>query len=216
MAKEDYSPEEKLLNIIEENEGGGVSAESAKDAKNPGGTKIPIKNILDWFYGIYSAKKRSFSELNLRLVNSVLAAFLAVLVVFLAADFIISRPNLKKIYPKVSDLAASIPLNRGFVSFLEPVSNYLNASKKRDIFNPLSLSPTEKSKESPSVLIDLIKDLRLVGIYWSKDPEAMIEHTKEKKTYFLKIGQVIKGVKIKAILKDRVILEYNNEETELM
>ncbi len=216
MAKEDFSPEEKLLNIIEQEEGGSVPTKSAQDIKDSAGPKIPIKNIIDWFRRIYIAKKWSLSELNLRLINRVFAVFLAVLVIFLAADFIASRPNLKKIYPKVSGLAASTPLNKEPVTFLEPVSNYINASKKRDIFNPLSVMPPEKFKESASLLRDLIKDLSLVGIYWSRDPEAMIEHIKEKKTYFLKIGQTIKGIQVKAILKDRVILEYNNEEMELM
>jgi len=216
MAKEDFSPEEKLLNIIEENEGGGAFKKSSKDIKDPDASKTPVKNLIEWFRGICSKRKWSLSELNLKLVNGLLAALLAALVIFLAADFIASRPDLKKIYPKVSDLAASIPLNKGSISLLEPVSNYITASKKRDIFNPLPVTLPEKLKENPSLLIDLIKDLRLVGIYWSEDPEAMIENAKEKKTYFLKIGQIIKGVKIKAILKDRVILEYNNEETELM
>lgn len=216
MAKEDYSPEEKLLNIIEENEGGSAFKKSSRDIRDPGAPQTPVKNLIDRFRRIYSKRKWSLSELNLKLVNGLLAALLAALVIFLAADFIGSRPDLKKIYPKVSDLAANIPLNRGSISLLEPVSNYINASKKRDIFNPLPVTSPEKLKENPSLLIDLIKDLRLVGIYWSEDPEAMIENEKEKKTYFLKTGQIIKGVKIKAILKDRVILEYNNEETELM
>lgn len=216
MTREDFSPEEKLLNIIEQEEGGSVPIKSVQEIKDSAGSKIPIKNIIAWFRGIYSAKKWSLSELNLRLVNRVFAVFLAVLIIFLAADFINLRPNLKKIYPKVSDLAAGTALNKEPIAFLEPVSNYINASKKRDIFNPLSAMPPEKLKEDSSALRDLIKDLSLVGIYWSRDPEVMIEHTKEKKTYFLKIGQTIKGIQVKAILKDRVILEYNNEEMELM
>lgn len=216
MTREDFSPEEKLLNIIEQEEGGSVPIKSVQEIKDSAGSKIPIKNIIAWFRGIYSAKKWSLSELNLRLVNRVFAVFLAVLIIFLAADFINLRPNLKKIYPKVSDLAAGTALNKEPIAFLEPVSNYINASKKRDIFNPLSAMPSEKLKEDSSALRDLIKDLSLVGIYWSRDPEVMIEHTKEKKTYFLKIGQTIKGIQVKAILKDRVILEYNNEEMELM
>jgi hypothetical protein len=216
MAKEDFSPEEKLLNIIEENEGGSVSVKSVQGIKDLDGPKTLLRSITDWFRGIYSFKKWSLSELNLRIVNRVFAVFLAVLIIFLAADFITSRPNLKKIYPRVSELAANTALNKEPITFLEPVSIYINAPKKRDIFNPLSVTAPEKLSENTSLLIDLIKDLRLVGIYWSRDPEAMIEHIKEKKTYFLKIGQTIKGAKVKGIFEDRVILEYNNEETELM
>jgi type II secretory pathway component PulC len=44
----------------------------------------------------------------------------------------------------------------------------------------------------------------------------MIEDKAAKKTYFLKTGDEIKGMKVKAILKDRVILQYGEEEMELM
>ena len=55
-----------------------------------------------------------------------------------------------------------------------------------------------------------------MGIYFSEEPEVIIEDKAEKKTYFLKEGENIKEIKVKSIRQDRVILESDGVDWELM
>ena len=61
-----------------------------------------------------------------------------------------------------------------------------------------------------------MRGFKLVGISWGKEPIVMIESKYEKRTYFLKKGDSMGQFKIKDILEDRVILDYNEELIELM
>ena len=85
--------------------------------------------------------------------------------------------------------------------------------KKRDVFHPYSGGAAGIAGSNLAV-----KDLGLAGTYQGQDQrlEAMIEDKSAKKTYFLKEGDEIKGFKVKSILKDRVILQYGDQEIEIM
>ena len=43
----------------------------------------------------------------------------------------------------------------------------------------------------------------------------MIENTAEEKTYFIKRGHNVDGVRIEAIYKDRVVISFEGKEAEL-
>ena len=64
-------------------------------------------------------------------------------------------------------------------------------------------------------VISAAQNFKLVGISWSNDPDAMIEDTKAKKTFFVKRGQMVGEFKVQAISRDKVILSYGQEEIEL-
>src|SRR3989338_4347464 len=66
-------------------------------------------------------------------------------------------------------------------------------------------------------ITELTKNLRLVGISWSADPDVMIEDTNMQRTFFLKKGQVMENinVKVEAVFKDKVVLSCDGEEAEL-
>ena len=89
--------------------------------------------------------------------------------------------------------------------------------QRRDIFSPVKLRSVENPEdETKKALVTLVKDLRLVGISWGKDPQVIIEDTKDNKTYFLKAGDPISKFKIDTILKDKVILDADGQKMELM
>jgi len=89
--------------------------------------------------------------------------------------------------------------------------------QRRDIFAPVKLISAENPQdETRKALSTLIKDLKLVGISWGKDPEVIIEDTKDNKTYFLKAGDTIGKFKIDTILKDKAILEAEGQKMELI
>jgi len=55
-----------------------------------------------------------------------------------------------------------------------------------------------------------LKDFKLVGIIWSRNPEVMIENAKDSRTYTLKKGESLnEQFKIKEISRNSTILEVN-------
>jgi len=145
----------------------------------------------------------------------------------LGVNFIVKKRQYNKkinldIYPEQVQVEV-----KAVESVLEPLDNYLDIIKKRDIFKPQAAVKKEpkveetqpkKEEEKPKepTIKELISDYSLVGISWSDNPDAMIEDSKEKVTYFFKEGQTLKnGVKIKKIYKDKVILEYKQQEATL-
>lgn len=79
------------------------------------------------------------------------------------------------------------------------------------------INPANTNKENENVSpSDLIENLRLVGIARDDELNAMIEDKKSGKTFFLKKGESFYKLKIEKILVDRVILECEGKEFELM
>jgi type II secretory pathway component PulC len=120
-----------------------------------------------------------------------------------------SKPSLLKITSAPSTGFIGI---QSKIEDYKPLKVYIEEVKKRDIFRPVQAAGTV-AKFS---LQGLTKDLVLSGIYQGKYPEAIIEDKTTKKVYFLKEGDEVKGLKVKSILKDRVILQYGEEEVELL
>ena len=91
--------------------------------------------------------------------------------------------------------------------------------RRRDIFSFVSEEKRKVAKKESKLfateIAAVLKRYKLVGISWSDDPDAMIEDTKVKKTFFVKIGNIMDKVKVQAILKDKVVLEYRGEKIEL-
>ncbi len=160
-----------------------------------------------------SAFPVNLESIDFKFVNRILAMFLSVLVI-LALSYLIKRGD------NLSQLTAAFSANQPQterpkpVEDFKPLSFYSDEVKKRDIFHSASRSGVGAAGAyGPK---DLIKDFSLAGIYQDDHPEVMIEDKATKKTYFLKQGDEIKGIKVKAILKDRVILLYDGQEFELL
>ena len=64
-------------------------------------------------------------------------------------------------------------------------------------------------------LVELTGALVIVGINRGRVPEALIEHTAEKRTYFVKVGDTINGLKVTAIDQRGVTVSYEGEEITL-
>jgi len=85
----------------------------------------------------------------------------------------------------------------------------LNQEIKRNIFLPFGVKSATPSEEAGINLTEEVKDLRLVGIIWSENPEVMIETAKDSRTYTLKKGELFSNgkFKIKEITNNSVTLE---------
>jgi len=93
---------------------------------------------------------------------------------------------------------------------------YLEKVNARNIFKPY----VPKAAEKAAVLgvVQLMSKYKLVGIAWLDVPETasiMIEDVQNNKTLFLKQGEQLGGVTVKAIYTDRAVFSHENEETTI-
>lgn len=188
--------DEKLLKLIE---GTAKKPVQKVGIKQKAQRKIPLSF-------------KSFPKPELHILNKGLLAIcgLLTIIVFynLVAGVKIMDAELFLPAQKVDASASkfSIQERGGFLSREE----YLAEIQKRNAFLPSGLRESIKEGMSPT-LSELVKDLVLVGIIWSKNPEVMIESTKEARTMLLKKGDTFNAeqIKVKEITRNSVILEIN-------
>jgi len=223
MQAQNVTPEERLLRLIES---GGE-----------GGRKFSVGNARTWAEKIKRLARVRFAAglvsrgLNLKLINR----GIIILLVFLVAGIAL---NLSRVQPSPKDLLSQVPAPRPLTgeeqatASLRPLDEYLGEAAKRDLFTlappPKPEKPEPKAQpvkppEPPQapkptsleILREKAKTLKLVGVSWGETPLAMIEDTAKRETSFLKAGQSINDIRIKAILKDRAILSYEDAEYDL-
>lgn len=102
---------------------------------------------------------------------------------------------------------------------LKELDYYQGRVGDRDIFRiggKLTRSNGEERVEDQAVISDAVRDLRLVGIAWSDNPDVMIEDASKGVTFFLHPGEAMEsGIRVKEVTREKVILEYQQETIEL-
>ena len=153
---------------------------------------------------------------RIEVINRSLALVLVLLLGGFIYFVVLGRPNIEKTvsrFPRPPVRSMKAGNHEAFMTSGE----YVKMSKRRDIFSREQRAAVGGSAVDDKPTDPRIKtDLQLVGIYFSEAPEVIIEDKAEKKTYFLKEGDNIKGIKVKSIRQDRVILESNGMDWELM
>ena len=188
MAKE--TAEQKLLKMMHKGAAGPAGANTPK---------IPIKI--------------SFS---IAVLNQMLWLGIAVCVVLLVLEMRsgFSLLNSSVDFPDENGMSQSVAetaLPSG-----KNVSYYLDKVSARNIFRPYEGQASKAGGVLKETLTKRLARYKLVGIAWLDLPETasvMIEDTKDKTTYFLKQGEQLEGVTVKAIYTDRAVFSYENEET---
>lgn len=228
MAQEgSLTPEKQLLKIIEESKAkGGEAAVETQAAKHrnmsffsPAAWLGRAAYFKDQFFK--SFKGQGALQLDIKLVNKGLGGLIFILALYLIGNSYFSMVNLKKVVasfqiggknggkPQIADVNSVLKKEPDY---------YIEKVNERDIFTMLSKKKTgpEAVKEvTQEEIAALSETLKLVGISWSNNPDAIIEDTKAARTFFLKKGQTISGAKIKEIFQDRVIMLYGDQEFEL-
>lgn len=221
MAQErSLTPEKQLLKIIESSKLNSLGVHAQTSRRH----SMSWLNLGAWLGRISFLKERfkkwsdgfSPEQLDVKVVNRVLGFLVVPLLLYFSVNLIISLITLGRA-PRLELNTAAVKIE---TSFPEPtglgkaVSYYLDKVRERDIFTmglkkaAVDLPPSSKS-------LDISSSLKLVGISWSSDPDAMIEDTKELKTFFVKRGEMVGEAKVQAIFKDKVVLSLGKEEFEL-
>lgn len=215
-----FSPERELLNLIED--GKKVSGGSSLKIKRQslsfitlGGLKGRILFLKENFQKYFKAK-----SIELATLNRLLVAVLFLLVLAMVTQIVFSSLEVKK------NLALAFNVERRQPLFefkqdapLKSINYYLDKAKKRNIFNmggvEIVAEPEDNKREAQQKITSKVQDLRLVGISWSDNPDAMIEDGKLQKTFFVKNGDTINEIKVEEIRKESILLSFAGEEFEL-
>lgn len=226
MAQErSLSPEKQLLKLIEEPKagGGGIQAEAVK---HQGLSMFSPSAWLGRFFFFRDTFKKYFhregpAQLDIKLINRALSFMILLLVFYFLSTFAVSLLGLKKV-PRLefkASAASSSVSPQEILSLKKAAAYYLEKVTERDIFKmgekKADKSAAAGSKPPSSRIMEATQHLKLVGISWSNDPDAMIEDSKAGRTFFMKRGQMLGEIKVQAIFKDKVVLGYEGEEIEL-
>lgn len=209
MPEPSLTPEEKLLRIIESSPGKIPAA--ARAARKHADFKFTFKDLKNQ----YAEKFNKF--LNIKAVNILLVFLSAGFSLFVIVDFLAGLPSMTNVM-RLESIAKSQAIGDIKVEHLKPMAYYLQEITAGNIFDlpvPQAGSQEPESEPLPQELTKLAEDLSLVGIIWSKPPQAIIEDKSDGKTYLVNRGSKVKIARVKEILKDKVVLSYDKQEIEL-
>lgn len=217
------TPEKRLLDIIE-GKAGKIAGPSPALLRNKylslESLRARIAFLKDSFIPKRLKDKSIFEDI--KMINVFLQCAIGVAIVSLFIFISIEIKGSDKISLIVGKDAQAnvISENRETISLLKPKEYYLRKFEVRDFFvmgdaKKKEVDFKEEKLNQASQLAELTKNLKLVGISWSEQPDAIIENAELDKTYFVKKGYMIDDIKVYDVLKDRVILRYKGEEVEV-
>jgi len=214
MAEQRSTPEEKLLKLIEKEDGGKPVIFKRK--RNIffvfSNFWFPIKKIIGRRIGKLKVSAR---EPNLKALNKFLLVISILLLGYSVMDFALNRPDIREVRTKSRHVREEGEAG-SMVSETRPFLHYLEMVQRRNIFSPIALKQVEKPEVKEKQLQEMVSDLDLVGISLDDEPMAMIENKKEEKTFFLKKGDKIGEFEIEEIQENKVILNFKGNKIELI
>ncbi|MBI4845186.1 MAG: hypothetical protein HY810_01710 [Candidatus Omnitrophica bacterium] len=230
MAKKEVSPEKRLLEIIEKQGADGTACSPLSEGGkyfSPTALRARVAFFKDKF------KRANWKKLklsvNLETVNILLQLLIITAVISLGISIKIESEALgkgKNLVVTAAQTEVEANAVADIASLLKSKDYYINKVAERNLFSikeeekeaeAVDFKKEEKEQENAALvkLKEITKDLKLVGISWSEDPDAIIEDLFLKKTYFVKKGFKIEGIIVRDIQRDKVILRYEGEEVEL-
>ncbi len=198
-----------------ETEGKKITAQKEAGLKASGFVFLKyFQNVFSVFLPKAPKDKNGKKEFNIKALNCGLFVFAVLLSLYYIKGISFSLNQIKNIdFGNFASLkGAEAVANEAFS--LKPFSFYLESVKKRDIFR-MGRKPPVEGELISSKAAEATQNLRVVGISWSEQPDAMIEDIKTGKTYFVKKGQIAGEFKVEAIYKDRVTLKSGMESIDI-
>lgn len=217
------TPEKQLLKLIEEPSGPAAGAHPAR-RRGPSFSFGALRSRLSFWQKGFGQAFSGGVTLNIKKVNGLLLTAAFVLGIFFVASSAVLAHRLSEL-PNFSFSPTERSPGAKFVlpTRVQSLETYAQMARARDIFQlgaiPVPPSrdfsaPTQEASQRERAEL-ILSRYRLVGISWADDPDAMIENTTDAKTYFIKRGHYVDGIRVEAIYKDRVILRDADVEVEL-
>lgn len=210
MPEPSLTPEEKLLRIIESSPG-KVPVKPVYSPRKQQDFKLSLKTV----QARYEEKFKKL--LSLRTINIFLVILGGAITLFVVVDFLAGLPRVTNVM-RLESSAKNQGIGEMKAEHLKPLEYYLQEITGGNIFGlPLLQAAASEPKPEPlpQELMKLVANLNLVGIIWSKPPQAIIEDKTDGRTYLVNRGSKVKIARVKEILKDKVVLSYDKQEIEL-
>lgn len=206
MAEDKVTPEEKLLKAIENpiNVKAKPLSMSSERPREPLSFKKWLGNLKQKrlkarisFKGIYKAL----------MIGSIAITIIGVFI------FVKGHNDLTKHFKNLNEgLSANLKEEKEKYPLSINLAEAINDTKIRNIFTSL---PAKSEAAAPKLVELAMSNLKLVGILWSDNPQAMIEDVSANKTFLLGRDEALGDFKIKKILRDRIIIGKDTQEWEL-
>jgi hypothetical protein len=210
---DNFSPEERLLRLIR----GEVKKTIKKDeGKLFAFDVMPSKQSIQHSHISIFSKLRHLISFNL--INHLFLFILLILAIYLTIDFFINRPgNIERRIITMSGVGTTTALEvpqdvETEAERDKPISYYIQAISSKNIFT--ADLETKQTQVSPT-FVEMVSKLKLQGIISGFNPQAVIQDTESKKTYFLSPGEYIGEIELRQILPGKVKLGYYDQEMEL-
>ncbi len=219
MPGENLTPEENLLRIIESPgqapRGGHGMGRSRRGIDPRTQLRLIRKAVLE----------RAQKIFTLRTANISLMAAGGAATLFLVLDFWVGLPK-SDFLDNLEAKARAADLGDLSIGQIGPLPLYVQEIKGRNIFAltaPVPKVPGEETLTPEQVrtqaiqeaIQGIITNYKVVGIIWAETPQAIIEDVGGGHTFMVSRGSLVKVARVKDILKDRVILSYDDKEIEL-
>ena len=164
---------------------------------------------------------KSPSSFNLKDINRIMAVLVVIFAVLFSMNILsglrVSKQDLRFDVDQQSAAKGKIVLPS-----VKDITEYLQTVANRNIFQPYEKKVVETKLEEQQMLApkvaERISDWKLVGVSWIDTPDsatAMIEDAKTSMTYFVKTGEVFKGVRVESIYADRVVVSFDGEISDI-
>ncbi len=99
---------------------------------------------------------------------------------------------------------------------VEPIPSLAAAAQRPVFVSPVASTGGSAEIKPPSTdAKQFAAKLTLTGIITGDPPQAILEDTETKKTYFVSPGQVVDGAVVESVLENSVILNLQGEKVEL-
>ena len=215
--------EERLLRVIEK--GQARTASIAIGANKSGSL---FKLLRTWFAHNYARPigRETDSTLKLlRSLSSVLWLALACFGIYFAMDFIAHHrvPLGQRLAFNKSRVttASTGEVGAALENKLKPESHYVEAMQNPNPFigdeEEVKVVVDDVRGPSPAEkLAEMTKGLVVVGINRGANPDAIIENTQEKRTFFVKVGDKVNELTVKEIKHDTVVITYEGADVEII
>jgi hypothetical protein len=212
MAEEKITPEEKLLKIIENPAVEKIKLKPA-DSKSAAASAPPFATFLRGI--IDASSKEMLKHASLQTANKALAVICACLTISAFYNYLAFNKQLKRKYEKItSDVSVYKPAGQKNTMSEANLEDLIAGYRLRNIFSfiiPGYISSPAAQKN----VSHLASNLKLVGVIWSDNPQAMVEDTQGGKTYLVSPGDYIGQMKVNKITRNSVIVGKDKEEWEL-
>ncbi len=184
---EKQTSDERLLKLIEgtgaPKHSPGVAAGLRKPTAHPLSVKLNFLELKSKF----KALKVNLPILNKGLIGLAILLTLMFLYILISGS-IISKSNSAVAFTSKDTSAIIKLISAGEAQGLMR-KNISNQDIKRDFFLPFGEKRGVYPREEGPDITEEVKALKLVGIIWSRNPEVMIENSKDSRTYTLKKGE---------------------------